>query len=85
MRKGIQMVIRFPKMDETKEWKAGDQLITPEAALELGVSEAWISQLCREGRIEGAVKRGRFWLIPYESLQKIEYREGGRPPKSKSG
>ena len=44
------------EMSENKtEWKAGDLLTTPEAAAELDVSEAWISQLCRDGRIEGAV------------------------------
>lgn len=72
-------------MAEQTEWKAGDSLTTPEAAAELGVSEAWISQLCREGRIAGAYRRGRFWFIPYESLAEIEYKEGGRPPKQKSG
>lgn len=74
----------LPMAENQSQWKAGDLLTTPEAAAELDVSEAWISQLCRDGRITGAVKRGRFWFIPYESLGEIEPRDMGRPPKKKN-
>lgn len=35
-----------------------------EAAKRLGVSRQWILRLCKDGRITGARKRGRDWLIP---------------------
>ncbi|MGH8519848.1 MAG: helix-turn-helix domain-containing protein [Gammaproteobacteria bacterium] len=35
-----------------------------EAARRLGVSVAWIRRLCAEGRIKGASKIGRDWVIP---------------------
>lgn len=42
-----------------------DELITvPEAASRLGVSRQWVLKLCNDGRIPGARKRGRDWLIP---------------------
>jgi len=35
-----------------------------EAAARLGVSPRWLAKLCQEGRIPGARKPGRDWLIP---------------------
>lgn len=35
-----------------------------EAAKRLGVSRQWILRLCKDGRVTGARKRGRDWLIP---------------------
>ena len=37
---------------------------TKEAAAELGVSESRIRQLCIAGRIVGAYKQGRDWVMP---------------------
>ena len=39
-------------------------LSTAGAARELGVSEQWIRKLLKRGRIAGAFKVGRDWLIP---------------------
>lgn len=42
-----------------------DDLIgVTEAAGRLGVSKEWIQKLCQQGRIEGARKVGRQWVIP---------------------
>ena len=44
---------------------AMDDLIgVPEAARRLGVSTQWVLKLCRDGRINGARRIGRDWLIP---------------------
>lgn len=48
--------------------------ITPkEAAGRAGVGEAWIRALCNQGRIEGAKKWGRSWMIPAGA--KVEMRQ----------
>jgi excisionase family DNA binding protein len=35
-----------------------------EAAAALGISEQWLRQLARSGRVRGATKVGRDWVIP---------------------
>ena len=40
---------------------------THEIASRWKVSEAWVSVLCKQGRIEGAIKEGKFWKIPEEA------------------
>ena len=44
-------------------------LSTREIAKKWGASEAWVSILCKQGRISGAEKSGRSWRIP-EGAQK---------------
>lgn len=39
-------------------------MTVPEAAARLGVSRQWVLKLCRDGRIHGARRIGRDWLIP---------------------
>ena len=41
-----------------------DYATLAEAAAELGLEESWVRRLCAAGRIEGAFKLGRDWLIP---------------------
>ncbi|MBR3244254.1 MAG: DNA-binding protein [Parasporobacterium sp.] len=54
-----------------------DELKTPEdLALEWGISSRRVEILCKEGRIEGAVKKGHQWLIPENAK---------RPARRKSG
>lgn len=67
-----------------------NELITvPEAARRAGRSRQWILRLCVEGRIEGAYKIGRHWVIPAGA--KVQEVPPGRPlrtleiPKSKGG
>lgn len=44
--------------------------MTPQEAGDIwGVTERRVQSLCTQGKIEGAVKKGRMWLIP-ESAQK---------------
>lgn len=39
-----------------------------EAAKRMGVSSRYVLRLCKEGKISGAVKEGRVWKIPVDSL-----------------
>lgn len=49
-------------------------LTSQEIANRWGVSSTWVSILCRKGRIEGAVKRGKTWSIPEETTKPIDKR-----------
>ncbi|MGL5806101.1 MAG: helix-turn-helix domain-containing protein [Xenococcaceae cyanobacterium] len=54
---------------------------TTEAASLLGISTARVRQLLAEGRIKGAYKSGKCWLIPvFDRLPSIK--KGTRGPKS---
>lgn len=46
-----------------------------EASERWGISDSRIRVLCREGRIEGAVKIGRNWAIPAYASKPIDGRE----------
>ncbi len=46
-----------------------------EASERWKISDSRIRLLCREGRIEGAVKVGRNWLIPSHATKPIDARE----------
>lgn len=49
--------------------------ITPQEAGELwGITERRIQSLCIQGKIEGAVRKGRMWLIPKTSKKPIDGR-----------
>ena len=41
-----------------------DYLTSAEQAKEWNVSQRWVSILCKEGRIPGAILRGHTWFIP---------------------
>lgn len=45
---------------------------TKEAASLWGISDRQVSKLCGEGKVSGAVKKGRNWAIP------IRYCKAGR-------
>ena len=49
-----------------------------EAALQMGVSIRRIQQMCKNGEIPGAVKRGRSWMIPTD--EEIDMPENKRKP-----
>ena len=38
-----------------------------------GVTERQISNLCRSGRIDGAVKQGRSWMIPEKTEKPADF------------
>ncbi len=56
-----------------------DYMTTTEAAAELGVTRARIRQFIAEGRLPGARKAGRDWLIPRDALEPVRERKPGRP------
>ncbi|MBQ8762729.1 MAG: DNA-binding protein [Clostridia bacterium] len=43
-----------------------DYISAKEAAEKIGVTERWIQQLCKDGKVEGAQQFGaqRIWLVP---------------------
>ena len=45
-----------------------------EAAMLWGVTERWVTVLCKEGRIEGAYKKDRIWLIPANAKKPADSR-----------
>ena len=51
-----------------------EYLTTSEAAEKWNISRRRVNVLCDEGRVEGAVKKGRIWLIPKNSLKPIDAR-----------
>ena len=68
----------FIDLDIGREQPTGsvDNLTVKGAADELGVTEARVRQLASQGRIEGAHKVGRDWIIP----RPVEVRPGTRGP-----
>ena len=50
-----------------KRRKSMNYLTTVEMSKIWGISSRRISLLCSQNRIEGAVKKGKTWLIPYDS------------------
>ena len=49
-------------------------LTTVEMSKIWGISSRRISLLCSQNRIEGAVKKGKTWLIPIEAKKPIDPR-----------
>lgn len=49
-------------------------LTAREIASRWGVTSTWITVLCKQGRIEGATKNGKAWLIPEEAKMPIDKR-----------
>ena len=45
-----------------------------EAAMLWGVTERWVTVLCKEGRIEGAYKKDRSWSIPANAKKPADSR-----------
>lgn len=52
-----------------------DYMSIKEASEKWGISDSRIRLLCREGRIEGAIKIGRSWAIPFDAAKPIDGRE----------
>ena len=48
-------------------------LTTVEMSEKWGISSRRISLLCTQGRIEGAIKKGKTWLLPEDAV-KPEYK-----------
>ena len=55
-----------------------DYIVIKEAAEKWGISERRVQQLCEAGRIPGAVKPARDWLIPREAEKPADGRKSNR-------
>lgn len=55
-----------------------DYISIKEASEKWGISDSRIRLLCREDRIEGAIKIGRNWAIPFHAVKPIDGRENIR-------
>ena len=51
-----------------------EYLTSPEMSEKCGISSRRISLLCAEGRIEGAIKKGKTWLIPSDTQKPADAR-----------
>ena len=49
-------------------------LTTAECAEKWHVSQRWVAQCCEDGRISGAIKKGKTWLIPGNTLKPLDKR-----------
>lgn len=47
---------------------------TTEISKEWNISSRRIGILCTEGRIEGAIKKGKMWLIPSDAKKPVDAR-----------
>lgn len=52
-----------------------DYLTTIEMAEKWGISPRRIAILCEQNRVEGAMKKGKTWLIPYLALKPSDARK----------
>ena len=44
-----------------------EYLTTSEIAVKWGISRRRVSVYCAEGRIEGAIQKGKMWLVPADT------------------
>ena len=51
-----------------------DYLTTVEMSKRWNISSRRIGVLCTEGRVEGAIKKGKMWLIPADSKKPLDAR-----------
>lgn len=50
-------------------------LTTVEMSEKWGISARRISLLCTQGRIEGAIKKGKTWLLPEDAVKPEDKRK----------
>ncbi len=50
-------------------------LTTVEMSERWGISSRRISLLCTQGRIEGAIKKGKTWLLPEDAVKPEDKRK----------
>ena len=51
-----------------------EYLTSPEMAEKWGVSSRRVSLLCAQDRVEGAIKKGKTWLIPSDTQKPADAR-----------
>lgn len=49
--------------------EVNDVKTSAEVAVILKRTQEYIAWLCRNGKLEGAFKKGKTWLIPYEAIK----------------
>lgn len=54
-----------------------DYSTTTEMAILWAISSRRIAALCEQNRIDGAVKKGKTWLIPSDSVKPTDARKKG--------
>ena len=54
---------------------AVDYYTTAEQAEKWGISQRRVAILCKEGRVEGAVLKGKTWLIPNDAKKPVDPRK----------
>ena len=60
-----------------------DKMNVKEAARRWNVTERRVTELCKEGKIEGAYKEGRSWVLPMIAEKPVDYRvKSGKYTKS---
>ena len=52
-----------------------EYLTTVELSQRWNITSRRIGVLCAEGRIEGAIKKGKTWLIPQDSIKPADARK----------
>lgn len=58
-------------------------LTTSEIAEKWNISRRRVSELCAEGRIEGAIHKGNLWLVPEDAVKPLDPRH--KEKESKNG
>lgn len=51
-----------------------EYLTTVEMAKRWNITSRRIGVLCTEGRVEGAIKKGKMWLIPSNAVKPVDGR-----------
>lgn len=51
-----------------------EYLTTVEMSKKWNISSRRIGVLCTEGRVEGAIKKGKMWLIPSDAVKPVDGR-----------
>ena len=52
-----------------------EYLTTAEFAEKWGISQRRVGIYCKEGRLEGAMMKGKIWLIPADSMKPEDSRK----------
>lgn len=61
-----------------------EYLTSAECAEKWNVSQRWVAIYCKEGRIEGAIQKGRMWFIPVGTEKPIDPRKARKLEQNKS-
>lgn len=54
-----------------------DYISVKDAAMKLNLTERWIQQLCKDGKVEGAMRFGaqKTWLVPNKRVEERLFQE----------